>query len=225
MNYQKVYEIIINKAKSENRIRKTYYERQKINFNCQYYENHHILPRCLGGNNEKNNLVLLTAKEHFVAHKLLTYIYAGNRKIACAFHKMSFSKKHNELVSARDYSYARELISKIPMSDETKQKQRNYHPSEETKNKTSNTMILLRATSNPIWNKGKNKENNFIIKKSAETRSKTMKGRSLSEEHKKHKKEAQAKTPKILCKYCQRIINNSAGAYARYHGNNCKYKK
>jgi hypothetical protein len=105
-----------------------------------------------------------------------------------------------------------------------KEKHKNYHPSKETKNKTSNTMILLRATIKPIWNKGLTKENDERIKKSAKTRSKIMKGRTLSEEHKKHKKEAQAKTPKILCPYCKRIINNSSGAYTKHHGDNCKLK-
>ncbi len=29
-----------------------------------YYEEHHILPRSLGGNDSKDNLVLLTPREH-----------------------------------------------------------------------------------------------------------------------------------------------------------------
>ena len=61
MNYQKIYESIINKAKSENRKK----------HNGTYYENHHIKPRCLNGGEEKENKVLLTAKEHFICHKLL----------------------------------------------------------------------------------------------------------------------------------------------------------
>jgi hypothetical protein len=37
-----------------------------------YTENHHIIPHCLGGAKRKHNLVILTAREHFVAHCLLT---------------------------------------------------------------------------------------------------------------------------------------------------------
>lgn len=40
-----------------------------------YMERHHIIPKCMGGSNRKNNLVYLTAKEHFIAHKLLVRIY------------------------------------------------------------------------------------------------------------------------------------------------------
>ena len=44
--------------------------------NC-YKEKHHILPRCLGGNNKKENLVELTAKEHFIIHMLLCKFTTG----------------------------------------------------------------------------------------------------------------------------------------------------
>ena len=42
-----------------------------------YKEKHHILPRCLGGNNKKENLVELTAKEHFIVHMLLCKFTKG----------------------------------------------------------------------------------------------------------------------------------------------------
>ena len=37
-----------------------------------YVEKHHIIPRCIGGSDHKENLVSLTAREHFVCHLLLT---------------------------------------------------------------------------------------------------------------------------------------------------------
>jgi hypothetical protein len=37
-----------------------------------YTENHHIIPKSLGGSNRKENIVSLTAKEHFICHWLLT---------------------------------------------------------------------------------------------------------------------------------------------------------
>lgn len=43
-----------------------------------YMERHHIVPRALGGGNQKSNLVSLTAREHFVAHLLLARIYGGS---------------------------------------------------------------------------------------------------------------------------------------------------
>ena len=37
-----------------------------------YTEKHHIIPKSLGGSNKKENLVKLTAREHFICHWLLT---------------------------------------------------------------------------------------------------------------------------------------------------------
>jgi hypothetical protein len=45
-----------------------------------YTEKHHIIPRCMGGSNAKDNLVILTAKEHFICHLLLTKMLAGPLK-------------------------------------------------------------------------------------------------------------------------------------------------
>lgn len=36
-----------------------------------YYEKHHIVPKCLGGTDDIENLVLLPARAHFIAHALL----------------------------------------------------------------------------------------------------------------------------------------------------------
>jgi hypothetical protein len=43
-------------------------------------EKHHIIPKSLGGSNDKNNLVCLTPKEHFVCHLLLTKMCEGKHK-------------------------------------------------------------------------------------------------------------------------------------------------
>lgn len=39
-----------------------------------YFEEHHIIPKSLGGNNNADNLVKLTAKEHYIVHLLLPYM-------------------------------------------------------------------------------------------------------------------------------------------------------
>lgn len=66
MNYSKIYDVIIDNAQCSFRNKK-----------MGYFEKHHILPKCLGGNNSKENLVLLTAKEHYVCHHLLTKMYVA----------------------------------------------------------------------------------------------------------------------------------------------------
>ena len=43
-----------------------------------YTETHHIIPRCMSGNDDKNNLIELTAREHYIAHLILYKIYPNN---------------------------------------------------------------------------------------------------------------------------------------------------
>ena len=50
-----------------------------------YFEKHHIIPKSLGGSNRKDNLVKLTAREHFICHWLLTKMTTGKDKISMAY--------------------------------------------------------------------------------------------------------------------------------------------
>ena len=50
-----------------------------------YTEKHHVIPRSLGGNNSKSNLVSLTAKEHFICHLLLPKMLTGDNKLKMVF--------------------------------------------------------------------------------------------------------------------------------------------
>ena len=43
-------------------------------------EKHHILPKRLGGTNDKSNLVVLTPREHYICQLLLTKMYKGKEK-------------------------------------------------------------------------------------------------------------------------------------------------
>jgi hypothetical protein len=45
-----------------------------------YTERHHIIPRSLGGQDAIENLVSLTAREHFICHLLLVKITEGRNK-------------------------------------------------------------------------------------------------------------------------------------------------
>ena len=44
----------------------------------EYKESHHILPRCMGGTDDPQNLVDLTPEEHYVCHLLLVKIHPGH---------------------------------------------------------------------------------------------------------------------------------------------------
>ena len=74
MNYEKLYYAIINKA-----LRKEL-SGQRWKGDGNYYEKHHIKPRSLNGSDKDNNLVLLTAKEHYLCHWLLVKLYKKDTK-------------------------------------------------------------------------------------------------------------------------------------------------
>ena len=74
MLYSKIYKSIIERAK--NRVL------------TEYSEKHHILPKCLGGTDESDNLVRLTFREHFLCHQLLCKMYPENQKLIFAFSSM-----------------------------------------------------------------------------------------------------------------------------------------
>ena len=50
-----------------------------------YTEKHHIIPKSLGGSNSKSNLVVLTAREHFVCHLLLPKMTEGPDKVKMVY--------------------------------------------------------------------------------------------------------------------------------------------
>jgi hypothetical protein len=52
--------------------------RGRINSPEEYLESHHIIPKCMNGRNDADNLVALTAREHFIAHVLLTKMVDKN---------------------------------------------------------------------------------------------------------------------------------------------------
>ena len=83
MNYQSVYSEIIERAKSRGLNKKLL---------KGYFEKHHIIPRSLNGTDDKSNLVLLTAREHFICHHLLWKIY-HNKETLYALYCMSHMKR------------------------------------------------------------------------------------------------------------------------------------
>ena len=83
MNYQKIYEELINRAKN----RET----------PKYSEKHHIIPRCLDGSDCLSNLVSLTPEEHYVAHQLLVKIHPSSLALAKAAAMMIPGRPSNKL--------------------------------------------------------------------------------------------------------------------------------
>lgn len=101
--YTKWYTAIIQNAKTRSLSDNTYIER------------HHIIPRCVGGNNSKENLVNLTAREHFVCHLLLTKMVTGpnQHKMFSAVTRFQQSRKYqHRVLTSWEYQKVRECAIK-----------------------------------------------------------------------------------------------------------------
>lgn len=81
-----------------------------------YTEKHHIIPKSLGGTNYPENLVNLSAKEHFICHYILTKIYNVGTvewyKMQHAFMIMAASNNGRRYFNSRLYEACQNNFSK-----------------------------------------------------------------------------------------------------------------
>jgi hypothetical protein len=116
MNYIHLYQKIVDRGK------------RRSKSDPIYLEKHHIVPKCLGGANSKENLTLLTGREHFIVHWMLCKIHKNEpdiiHKLAAAFNMMC--KKNLKLgtskrrITSHQYQQARRCFAEFhPMKSET----------------------------------------------------------------------------------------------------------
>ena len=138
MDYTKIYKQLIEKAKILKRTKTS----------DEYYESHHIQPMSLGGHDVETNKVLLTAREHYIAHALLVFIHKDNSynysKMLWAYNGMRGWKSGDQerFYKCNSHLYEK-LKGKYTHSDETRSKMsksaKGHNISNETKRKMSET--------------------------------------------------------------------------------------
>jgi len=192
MNYQKIYQNLI--------------ENRKQNILESYVETHHIIPKWLGGTDRKENLVKLTAREHFVAHQLLIKIYPTSKKLIYAVQMMSNNKQYG----SKKYAWLKEIYSESQTGEknhfygqhhslESIQKMSGRIISEETKvilsarlkdktyediHGTKKSLEIKNKISNSCAGKQNGMYGKHHSKESINNISESLKGRQLTEEHK-----------------------------------------
>lgn len=104
--YYKIYMDLITSRKSRGLNKRTF---------PQYTEKHHIIPVSLGGENSHENFVLLTAREHYIAHWLLTKFTRGVNwnKMCNAFFRMcnGYNQHIKRTYSSKQYARAASLYA------------------------------------------------------------------------------------------------------------------
>ena len=201
MNYQKIYDSLIKRGKYRGLNKK----------NLDYYtERHHITPKSMGGNDEMSNLVLLTAREHFIAHVLLSKIH-NNSSMHFALWLMCNDKRENFKIHSRFYESARIKYS-INMSNLNKGRIRTplhkLNLSKSLKGRKSHT-------------EGKNLKDETKMKISD-----SLKGRIQSASTCNKRSMSLKGLPKSLyppCPHCGLVTSKSMAL--RWHYDNCKNKQ
>jgi hypothetical protein len=136
-----------------------------------YVESHHIIPESLGGDNTVSNKVWLTAEEHVKAHILLT------KMVDREDHRRKMHMAAVRMITPQNIGREREviledIISKLDTSELDKIREESARLHSEHLSKK------YQGEGNPFYGKTHTDESN-------KSRSKRLKGRTITEEHRK----------------------------------------
>ena len=163
MDYRKHYDTLVERAKIR------IYDKE------DYIERHHIVPKCMGGTDNSDNLVNLYAREHFVAHQLLVKLYPEINGLVYALVKMSAGKGFHR---GRSNNKLYEWIKK----------RNNILKSETKKDKPWPEKRRIAYENNPV----------VMSAESNEKRRKALKGRKTSSGNLGHKQSEDTKLKKLI---------------------------
>ena len=167
--YSRWYEQLIEKAKTRGKI-------------DGYKEKHHVIPRCMGGKDNKLNLVDLTAREHYIAHLLLWKMkFPGTfgSKMSFAFNtfinKMTTKERgehHTYTITSRVYEvfrkeYSRLLKEKYARGGGTWVGRKHSEESKRKIGEKSKLKVFKRGPEHPSWGKKLILSEEAIAKKQA----------------------------------------------------------
>ena len=159
-------------------------------FNCEseYHERHHIIPRCVGGSNDKDNLIDLYAREHFEAHRLLALESPHNEGLQYAWWCMSTMENDDSMerykCTAKEYEEIKIIYSKLRSESMMGEKHPRYGVpwNEEVKRKISENHPNCRGENNPFYGKTHSEETRRKLSLNKMGANNPMYGKSPSEE-------------------------------------------
>lgn len=195
-------------------------ERSKSRIINEYTEKHHIVPRCLGGNDDDDNIAVLTGREHFICHRLLTKMVSGRAKFQMdkAALMMLFghgdgrykpsSRTIQKLREAAAISTSKMSLGKPKHSDETKRRIGDAH-----RGKRRGPM---------------SDEQKRIRSETQKGRTSPRKGRKFPDTKRVHSLESREKMSNshsvremVSCENCGKTLQRAS--YSRWHGDACRH--
>ncbi len=206
--YTRIYYQLINTA--------------KLNPRTCSVETHHIIPKSLGGNDDVDNLIALTTKEHWFVHKLLIRMTTGDakRKMWYAFGMFRVDKLGNRILTSRQYQESKEAFikahSKREVTDTTREKLREVNLAIPKDHYCVHCDAWFKVGGFRRWHGDKCKMNPDVdlemLKKRSVDQLNRVAQNSIDSLRFKEKK---------LCDHCKRIIDSAN--YSKWHGNKCKF--
>ena len=196
-----------------------------------YKERHHIIPKSLGGNNLKENLVNLTAREHFVCHWLLTKMVCSPHKEKMIYAAWTMANLENQnqqryKITGRIYESLRQKYSRVksvhtkthnPMHNLEVRKRH-----QEAIDRRGKTLGNTGHKRGPISNELKEVLRQKTIESMTPDRRESIRQQQLNRTPEQKEKYAIAHSPKISCIFCKKTF--PPGHFSRWHGDNCKSK-
>ena len=198
-----------------------------------YTEKHHIIPKSLGGNNSVENLVELTAREHFICHWLLTKMTTGQeqKKMAYACKMMMHShsdRQQRYRVTSRIYESLKQKLNVILKDREFTESWRNNlkvaaqnrakTEGQEAKQIKRDTMIKVNKSRKGEKRLATTGNKNHFYGKGFFGEDNPFYGQHHNEETLAKLRVAK---PKYCCEHCNTIVGGKSN-YIRWHGDNCK---
>lgn len=204
-----MYDSIVQNARKSNR---------KVDSTT--YECHHILPRSLGGDDNPENLVLLTFREHYLAHTLLPKFTIGKDKMKMCFalhtffhfsYDRRYYKIHSRLYEAHKKMFVQACKDRQPYTDDAQHIFKHRKSLDEFKGTKSEFRVYSGLSPQEIYN----------ITSNSIRHSKGW-GIFLDEEgvFSYEKKINYTPLENKVCEHCSKSV--SPGNYTRWHGDNCK---
>lgn len=218
MNYERIYSRLIERSSTRNLE--------------GYTERHHIIPKHMGGDNASNNIAVLTAREHYIAHWLLWKIHKTPGSVMAFFSMVRNKSYQQRKTTSKQYERA-----KIAMSESKKGENNFWYGTngpmggkQHTEEFKARHKEIMKAASR--YKKGlpveeipgllAGKETRFVEGQQAWNKGKTGKdshryGKPLPEETKQKLRKPK---PLTQCPHCGKI--GGISSMKRWHFDNCR---
>jgi hypothetical protein len=197
---------------------------------CTYTERHHIIPKSLGGDNSKENLIRLSAREHFLVHWLLTKMCVSKNHEIKMNHAIirlmgESSKSEAHIWSKWQYEKAsdKKRFALAESRRNGKDPRKGKKHSDEAKEKMRQAKLGKKRPDLTVAARGKREHSQETKEKII----KTLQGRPVSEETKTKLSKSLKGKPQnrtiMTCSVCG--AENYATQIKRCHNDNCKKAK